>query len=213
MTDPDYVRVDGKPLLVLYDMVAMREAFGSSASVAAAFDQLRAAAVAQGLPGVYIAAGILPGYDPTRRDGFFPDLSMTLAEGYDAITMYNYSMSGVSGAQPFSILSDGGQWVLAQAARRSPLPFIPVAIAGADGRPWNQARVWFSRTPRDVAGGVGDAITWAHSNPRLRPERAPAPPLVLIEAWNELGEGSYLVPTVGDGTSYGDALAAMLQMP
>lgn len=24
--------------------------------------------------------------------------------------------------------------------------------------------------------------------------------LVLIEAWNEVGEGSYLVPTTGDGT-------------
>jgi len=44
----------------------------------------------------------------------------------------------------------------------------------------------------------------------LRPESAPAPPLVLIEAWNELGEGSFVVPTAADGTTYGDAIAAML---
>ena len=37
--------------------------------------------------------------------------------------------------------------------------------------------------------------------------------LVLLEAWNELGEGSYLVPTVGDGTSYTDSLAATLTTP
>jgi len=37
--------------------------------------------------------------------------------------------------------------------------------------------------------------------------------LVLIEAWNEFGEGSYVIPTVGDGTSYGDALAATLTGP
>jgi len=53
-------------------------------------------------------------------------------------------------------------------------------------------------------------ITSAASNPPLRPEPAPIPPLVLIEAWNELGANGFLVPTVGDGTSYGDALAAML---
>ena len=69
---------------------------------------------------------------------------------------------------------------------------------------------WFSRTPQDVTGFVSAAITWANSNPLLRTEPAPAPPLVLIEAWNELSEGSYLVPTIGDGTSYGDSLAAML---
>jgi hypothetical protein len=34
---------------------------------------------------------------------------------------------------------------------------------------------------------------------------------VLIEAWNELGEGSYIIPTAGDGTTYGDALSKMLQ--
>jgi hypothetical protein len=70
--------------------------------------------------------------------------------------------------------------------------------------------MWYRRGPQEVASLVGDAITWAESNPTLRPESSLTPPLVLIEAWNELGEGSFLVPTVGDGQTYGDALAAML---
>ena len=213
MTDPAYLRVNGKPLLVLYDMEAMRQAFGSSASVTSAFDQLRAAAEAQGLPGVYIAGGFFAGYDPSRQDGSFPDLSMAVADGYDAVTMYNYSVSGVSGAQPFSILSDAGRWIWAQGALKSPLPFIPVAVDGWDARPWNEGNVWFSRSPEDVTGLVSDAITWANSNPQLRPEPLLPAPIVLVEAWNELGEGSYLVPTVAAGTSYGDALTAMLQRP
>jgi hypothetical protein len=72
--------------------------------------------------------------------------------------------------------------------------------------------MWYSRTPQDVATFVQGAITWTAANPQLRPEPAPTPPLVLIEAWNEFGEGSHVIPTAG-GTSYGDALAAMLQMP
>jgi hypothetical protein len=34
-----------------------------------------------------------------------------------------------------------------------------------------------------------------------------------MEAWNELGEGSFLTPTVGDSTSYGDSLGSMLATP
>lgn len=210
MTDPGYVLVDGKPLLVVYDMEAMRQTFGSSASVASAFNQLRAAAEAHGLAGVYIAGGIFAGYDPSSQNGSFPDLSMVEADGYDAVTLYNYSVGTVSGMQPFSILSDAGQWVWAQAVLQSPLPFIPVAADGWDARPWSEGDVWFSRSPQDVAGFVSAAISWANSSPQLRPEPSPMPPIVLIEAWNEVGEGSYLIPTVGDGTSYGDALAAML---
>jgi hypothetical protein len=213
MTDPAYLLVNSKPLLVVLDMQAMRQAFGSSASVANAFNQLRAAAQAKGLPGVLIAGGIFGGYDPTRQSGSFPDLSMAIADGYDVLTMYNYSVSGVSGTQPFSTLSDAAHWIWAQGALKSPLPFIPVAMDGWDARPWNESNVWFSRSPQDVSGLVRDAIIWANSNPQLRPEPSSAPPIVLVEAWNELGEGSFLVPTFGDGTSYGDALAAMLLMP
>jgi hypothetical protein len=209
MSDPDYVRVNGKPLLVVYSMGLLEQALGSSAAVAASLNQLRAAAQAQGLPGVYIVGGLDASYDPSTQS-LNLDLSIAPADGYDAIGMYNYAVTGISGLQPFSTLSDGMQAIWAQAALTSPLPFIPVAMDGWDARPSNEGDVWFSRTPQDVAGFVSAAITWADSNPSLRPEPAPAPPLVLIEAWNELGEDSILVPTVGDGTSYGDSLAAML---
>jgi hypothetical protein len=69
---------------------------------------------------------------------------------------------------------------------------------------------WFRRSPGEVTDLVCSAIASANLNPQLRPEPSPAPPLVFIEAWTELGEGSYLVPMVGDGTGYGDSLAGML---
>lgn len=100
-----------------------------------------------------------------------------------------------------------------QGALKSPLAFIPVAMDGWDPRP-NQppspTTFWVDRTPQDATTLIWDAITWAELNPALRPEPSPSPPLVLIQAWNELLQGSILVPTVGDGTSFGDSLAAML---
>jgi hypothetical protein len=218
MTDPAYVLINGKPYFGVIDMRAMRQAFGSSSAVASALSQVRATAQAKGFPDVYIVGGFNTFDGSSGLDGLFPDLSMAKADGYDAVSMYAYGFSGpltASGVQPFSELSDVGTWIWNQGALNSPLPFIPVAMSGWDARPWGENEpgrpaFWFSRSPQEVTTFVSDAITWAESNPQVRPEPSPTPPVVLIEAWNELGEGSYLVPTMGDGSSYGDSLASML---
>jgi hypothetical protein len=146
----------------------------------------------------------------------FPDLSTLGADGYDAVTTYNYPSAPpqVPGAQAFSELADAGEWIWTQAAAKSPLPVIPVVSDGWDPRPWTPATsTWYVRSPADVTAFVANVVDIAESSPRVRPEPSPSPPLVMMEAWNEVGEGSYILPTVGDGSSYGDALAAMLTGP
>jgi hypothetical protein len=219
--DSAYVRVNGKPVFFVYDPVGMHQLLGSSPAVASAFNALRSAAAARGLPGVYIVGEFRVPPGSAGQAVPFPD--WMVAEGYDALSMYGYtgawSQGMTAGMQPFSILADVGKWIWSQAALKSSLPFIADPMDGWDPRPcalahdcpWDpQTTTWFKRTPQEVASLVGDAITWAQSNPRVRPEPAPVPPMVLIEAWNELAEGSYILQTVGDGTSYGEALAAML---
>jgi len=85
--------------------------------------------------------------------------------------------------------------------------------AGAGGDWTGRPQFWFVRNPPVLATFVDNLITLAELNPQVRAEAPPVPPLVLIEAWNELQEGSYMVPNVGDGSSYGDALAGMLTTP
>jgi hypothetical protein len=221
MTDPDYAQVDGKPVFFVIDVGEMRQVFGTSAAVAGALQQLRAAAQAQGLSGVYIVGGFGVPDGSMGQDSLSDGFSTAQADSYDAIALYNYPFAPppVNGMLPFSTLSEAGAWTWNEATLNSPLPFIPTAMAGWDPRPWNETEaitgdlMWYSRTPAEVTAFVQDAITWAVDNPQLRPESSPTPPLVLIEAWNEFGEGSHMVPTTGDGTSYGDALAVMLQMP
>jgi hypothetical protein len=155
------------------------------------------------------------------QDSLSDGFSIAQDDGYDAIAFYGYPFAPppVNGMLPFSTLSDAGHWTWDQAQLHSSLPFIPTAMDGWDPRPWDERQsttgdlMWYSRTTQEVATFVQDAITWAESNPDLRPEPSPTPPLVLIEAWNEFGEGSHVVPTAGDGTTYGDALATMLQAP
>jgi IPT/TIG domain len=222
MTDPGYVRVNGKPLFVVIDMRRMRSTFGSSAATLAAFDELRRAAQAKGLPGVYIVGDMFISAGASGIDGLFPDLSSALADGYDAVSMYGIGIEvplATSGERPFSDLGNAAKWIWNQGGLKSPIPFIPLVPDGDDPRSpeadhyTDRPLYWFIRSPQEVATITIDAITWAESNPRVRPEPAPAPPVILIGTWNELGNGAYLVPTLDDGTSYGDALASVLAGP
>lgn len=222
MTDPAYVRVNSKPLFVVLDVGGTRAAFGSSAAVAAALNQLRMAAIAQGLPGVYIVGNFGMPDGTLGQDGVTDGFSIAQSDGFDAISIwaYNYVAPVINGMQPYSQMSAAGHWTWDQARLHSlPLPFIPSLMDGWDPRPWNEPDPangdleWYSRTPQDVATLLNDAITWANANPQLRPELSPAPPLVFITSWDEMGEGNHILPTVGEGTSYGDAIAATLQAP
>lgn len=221
MTDPAYAQVNGEPVFFIINVGEMRQVFGTSPAVAGALAQLRTAAQAMGLPGVYIVGGFGVPDGTMGQHSLSDGFSIAQEDGYDAIAFYGYPFAPppVNGMLPFSTLSDAGHWMWDEATLGSPLPYIPTAMSGWDPRPWNETEgitgdlMWYSRTPQDVATFLQDAITWTAANPLLRPEPSPTPPLVLIEAWNEFGEGSHIIPTTADGTSYGDALATMLLGP
>jgi len=228
MEDPAYLTVNGKPLFVIENPTGLRQSFGSSSATAAALNQLRAAAQTAGLAGVYIAATVWATRGSSGQDLLYPDFLSMVLDGYDALTMYGYSgvwpQGMTAGEQSYSILSDGGEWIWSEAAQKSLLPYIPVVMDGWDPRPcaaagdpacpWDpQTVTWLDRTPAELTAFLSYALTWANSNPQLGVEPSPSPPIVLMEAWNELTEGSYILPTVGDSTSYGDAIGAMLAVP
>jgi len=218
MTDPAYLQINGMPAFFVINVGEMRQVFGTSAAVGSALQQLRAAAKAQGLAGVYVVGGFGTPDGTMGQESLDTGFLFAGQDGYDAVAFYNYPFAPtpVNGMLPFSTLVEAGQWTWNQAQLHSPVPFIPTAMAGWDPRPINETEpntgdlMWYARSPQDAAAFVGSEIAWANSNPQLRPEASPTPPLVLIEAWNEFSEGSYILPTVGDGTSYGDALGAML---
>ena len=138
--DPDYLRIDGQPALFVIDMYQMRQTFGSSPATAAALDQMRAAARTKGLPGVFVVGGFGVGSGTAGENGSFPDLSVARSDGYDGVTLYGYPFAPppIDGMMPFSALADAGVWIWGQAALKSPVPFISVAMDGWDPRPWDE---------------------------------------------------------------------------
>jgi hypothetical protein len=217
---PGYERVGGKPLLVVLDTTLFRQQQGGTAGVNAALATLRETAIRHGLPGVFVVGGRYTDYLNTDC---FPDCEGTDGgpaglrnETYDALTEYAYTgvVPPVDGLRPYGDFTAAKEASWEQFDRKSPVPYVPSVMAGWDPRPWNERPYghlfWLDRTPGAVGAFLGDAASWVDSHPRMQVERQGSPPLVLLEAWNELGEGSYVLPTDGDGYTYGRALARSL---
>jgi hypothetical protein len=206
--------VDGKPLLVILDVALLTRQFRGPSGVNGALRTLRDAAREVGLPGVFVVGGIHVGR--TFDWDWFDHISAV--EAFDAFTQYAYPAApGIRrGERSYRevIAAAEANWKGFAAGER---PFIPDVMTGWDPRPWQEkigGRLWwFRRSPAQVASLVRRAVRFVLTTPKMRLEPAPAPPVVLLEAWNELGEGAFLVPTVGSCHRYGKAIAAALAPP
>jgi len=206
---PDYVQVNGEPLLIILDAFGMLKQFGGRSGVRRALDVVREVARAHGLRGVFIVGGVSVGPD-FAWDSVAP---LLVGDGYDAFTQYAYpAAAGLhDGRRPYRELVEAGTRNWDQFGQAKSPAYIPSVMVGWDPRPWNE-RIeghlwWFDRTAAEVGAFVRRAIDWVRANPSMRVEPASQTPLVLLEAWNELGEGSYVVPTVGTCHRYGEAVA------
>jgi hypothetical protein len=114
---------------------------------------------------------------------------------------------------PYSALISAEEASWARIAGAAPIPFIPAVMAGWDPRPWQEkvggSLMWIRRSAGTFGRFVRAAIAFG-GEPAMRLP-GEARPLVLITAWNELGEGDYIVPTRAACHSYGDALARALR--
>ena len=176
--DPQHVTVDGKPLVVIFNPGGI-----DNNDLA----QMQDVSKKQGLPGLSIAG-----------------CGNVADKNFNYKTHYNMNPGYVAGheAHKYSELIDAHkkQW-----SGTEKQPYIPEVTVGWDKRPWEDKsgngkggakEGWYfpNRTPEEFKGFLSDAITWMDEHPtQTLKER-----FVLVYAWNELGEGGYLVPTKGD---------------
>lgn len=193
---PEHLRIDGQPVMILFSPQRLTEDLGSD-GVRRAFTLMREECRRAGLPGLYLVACV----------GEAGEARRAVAEGYDAITAYNWAGLGMAGDSlygPFATLIEGyhRQWRLL--ADQCPLPLIPPLSGGWDSRPWHGENqlVRFGRTPDLFRQHLVAARRFLEGRRRTNA----VPDLVLVEAWNEWGEGSYIEPHQEFGFGYLDAI-------
>ena len=171
--DPQYLTVDGKPLVVIFHPADVDNE---------ALDRMQEVSKELGLPGLAIA-----GCDNK------PDQNFTYK------THYNIGLGKFGGAEEHDyadlINEHKKQWTGTEEQ-----PYIPEVTVGWDKRPWENKdgsgrQDWyFPRSPELFKSFLLDAVSWMDEHPTQTTKER----IVLVYAWNELGEGGYLVPTKGD---------------
>ena len=190
---PEYQTVDGKPMVVIFTPDRLREDMGSQA-VRAAFEKMRALCRAEGLPGLYLVGCAVPGQAPQLA-----------REGYDAATAYNYPSAGAEGKRwaPYDTMVSGFEKIWREFFDRGEIRYILPLSPGWDNRPWagDDALVRYGNTPDRFEDMCRRAKTLLETR-----GKSPESRMVIIEAWNEFGEGSHIEPTKPYGFGYLDAV-------
>jgi len=160
-------------------------------------DYLQEAAKKAGFPGVWIA-GCGSG---TPEQGFEIRTAYNTKPRQDA----DQQPLNMTDIYPFKLLADWNVSVWS-AKDRPDVPYIPVATQGWDRRPWEAKNgeglgkgsgvsPHFDRgTPLEFEAYLSRMAEWMDANPKqATPDR-----LGLIYAWNEIGEGGWIVPCRDD---------------
>ena len=203
---PSYVRVDGKPLLVIWVPNKLTADLGGEEQTRQVLDEMRQRCRDAGLGGLSIV-GCVGGADR-------PMLEMMGREGWDASTAYG--LLGESKLPPgrdtegitttdyrSTVLGEEAVW---QGKREvGALPDIIDVMMGWDPRPWSGKGTASYVAPADPEV-FKEACRRAKAMLDATPGNGLDKRVVVFDNWCEFGEGHYLEPVSGFGFGYLDAI-------
>ncbi len=199
MRDPRYIRVEGKPLLIVYRP-------GKIPDVEDMAQIWRDRAPAEGLPGVYIVGADAFGFKCAPAIGFdavvqFPPHGVPLVDCSNDIEWLNLHFAG----KVYDYSETADAFVDALEDRKDDdVPYFAGVMAEWD----NEARlpgrgyIFHNPSPAKFYDWLRHALDWTH-NRRCQQEQ-----LIFINAWNEWAEGACLEPDRRKGYAYLSAIAA-----
>ncbi|MDF3982429.1 glycoside hydrolase family 99-like domain-containing protein [Luteibacter sp. PPL201] len=197
LKDPRYLRVDGKPMLLVYRPGLLPEPKQTAA-------RWRAWCRDSGLGEIHLAyVQSFDNVDP-RTIGFdsavgFPPNNTTARNVTAGRTLLNPDYAGE--------LLDWRD--LAESVKEADYPLYPAVNPGWDNeaRRSGRGRTFVHASPAGYAAWLRKAITAAR-------HRMPAQPMVFVNAWNEWAEGAVLEPDTARGHAWLDATrSALLPLP
>jgi hypothetical protein len=184
---PEFYTSNGKPVIFIYSPGQLEldaQKFGSSA--ANLLDRAQTAARSKGLPGLFFAATINRKPDDGLEDRL-------IKQGFSAYSGWNYVAAEDNSlvADYTSMVNTYANFYGAAAGTAGKLPYIVPVSPGWDTRPWDGSKALVRTNPTPEKFQI-----MLDSARRLLDRGKPSiMPLVMVEAWNEFGEGAYIEPT------------------
>lgn len=195
---PNYMKIGGKPLFMIYGFNDFIEDLGGVPKAKQAVSRMKEVCQKAGLKGLYLVAEY-----HGRLDA---DLNFLREIGFDAITSYHWpSFSGLMDKVPteMSKIIELQCQCWEQLPKTCSLPSIPTLSMGWDSQPWGRTYyqgAWYL-TPDYFQRAALEARNHIRKQPQSEISK-----LVMVDNWNEFGEGHYVFPTRQFGFGYLDAL-------
>ncbi len=188
---PNYLKVDGKPLLFIYRPEFLVDDLGGVDKVRAALDKAREACRKAGFAGLTIL-GEYRGADPAP-------LKLMVDLGLD----YSFAYCWPVGGQPTpEVAVDTQESIWKEWQRLDIIPGLLTASMGWDPRPWYATDQYWRLPPADFKTVLERAKTSMDALPADQLGHK----LLLLDNWNEFGEGHYIAPHRQYGFGYLDAV-------
>jgi len=207
--ETNYLRVNGKPVIVFFNTDEVIAGLGGIDSTIIAFNKLRQKARDIGAGEVLIGARTHPrASSPTFQNKYAQC-------GFDFLTTYQNADDGrvTAGANDYTNLITGDLKAWNGISQNTTLPYIATVGTGYDMRPWAvdhptqpASDYWYTGiTPSRIGSHIKDGIDWTKNNSNKILGN-----LMLLYAWNENGEGGWLTPTKSEGNARLDTLERVL---
>lgn len=204
---PNYFKIDNKPVFSIYSLTDLVQSFNGIEGTKKALNYFREEVKKAGFPGLHLQGiGRVSNSNPILISGKFgegkgineivSDLSL------NSITMYNWN----SHADTEDYLKYGEGAIVLRNKWDSTLtiPFFPCISVGWDNTPrypnfGKESVIHINNTPESFAAYLQKTRDYVNKHP----EQAK---LIIINAWNEWVEGSYLEPDMRWGYGYLEAV-------
>ena len=202
MTRPNYLRIDGKPLLVISGAQRLSTQLGGEQQARRALAGFRSQAREAGLPGLLILTCNVG--DPHASN----QLAKTI--GFDGVMSYATPiftglLHSLTPSDADVMQAERDSWTGWFSASAIP-PILTVSV-GFDMRIWSASPEHYRLSPNHFGLLLQDAL----ARSRALPVAALGHRLLYLDNWNEFGEGHFIEPTVGDQGATLRAVASVLR--
>ena len=200
---PQYYRIDGKPVFMIYDLDTLIQGLGSVDNTRAALDWFRAQCAHLGGLHLQVTLRRHMGYNVTGVSGDNVGTQQDIVEslGFDNATHYQYCHFTDIDREYADIQADvAAEWQ--SIAKDFTIPYYPHVSIGWDNNPrfvGFRPGIMKNNTPAAFEEALRQAKTFVDAHKT-------EVPLITINSWNEWTETSYLQPDDMYGYGYLEAV-------
>jgi len=196
---PNYLKIEGKPVFSIYSLGNLVEGFNNNLEeTAKALDYFREEVKIAGFPGLHLQ---LVGGEKNGAP-YFSGVDASVSEVVEALGVNSVTMYNMAGKRDEDYLRYGEHATNLRNGWDSALdiPFFPCVSIGWDNTPrypqyGKEKVVHYHNTPESFGAYLQKAKEYADSHPDQ-------PKIIVINAWNEWVEGSYIEPDMLNGYGY-----------